>query len=246
MSESLYFELTGEDATEQFGAALARIFIETRCFPCGHAMHSGICFVAPLEPYSAISPSTSPNAFPNTFPNTFLDSSSERACTTSLGGTQASSDAAIPASSDTGSLSSSGSLSGLYLIGDLGTGKTSFARGFVQAMPCGEKADIASPSFALCNMYDTKPPVLHCDVYRTSGALTEDLELALDDGYPFVLVEWADLIPKKMLPPHRLEIRFTGEGATRFVQLQPFGEVACRICAQYAPFIKNRLKEDKC
>lgn len=223
MNDALCLELAGADATEQFGAALARIFTDTRCF--SHVQRT----------YSGMQSATPSKTFPNVSLDIFVDTPSD------------SDNAPI---SDTGitanlsNLTNLGILSGLYLIGDLGTGKTTFARGFVQAMPCGDKADIASPSFALCNMYDTKPPVLHCDVYRTSGALTEDLELALDDGYPFVLVEWADLIPKMMLPPHRLEITFTGEGEKRFVQLQPFGDVACYICTHYAFLMQNGIENE--
>lgn len=125
-------------------------------------------------------------------------------------------------------------ISGLYLTGELGSGKTTFARGFVQALPCGYEPDIASPSFALCNMYDTTPPVLHCDVYRTAGALPEDLENALDDGYPFIIVEWAELIPIKFLPANRLDILFTGDDEKRHACLHPLGAAATRICEHYA------------
>jgi len=215
MNEALCLELTGVEATEQFGAALARIFTNTQYFPHSHEMSREMS----REMSSGISSGMSlgiPSGISSGVPS----------------GVSSGMHFATSSSKDKTAIL--GTLSVLYLIGDLGTGKTSFARGFVEAMPCGDMADIASPSFALCNMYDTKPPVLHCDVYRTSGALTEDLETALDEGYPFVIVEWADLIPKIMLPPHRLEITFTGEGDKRFVQLQPFGDVACAICAQYA------------
>ncbi len=136
------------------------------------------------------------------------------------------------------------------LVGDLGAGKTSFVRSFVSALPDGENADIASPSFALCNRYDTKPPVLHCDVYRTEGLLAEELEEAfealldlddIDDAEAFsksrakkpcslVIVEWAELLSPDVLPKNRLEVRFTGEGESRLVRLVPFGEAALSLC----------------
>ena len=54
----------------------------------------------------------------------------------------------------------------LLLHGDLGSGKTTLTRFMVLSLPGGLEAEVASPSFTLCNHYATVPPVLHCDLYR--------------------------------------------------------------------------------
>lgn len=57
-------------------------------------------------------------------------------------------------------------LRALLLRGPLGSGKTTFTRALVEALPGSASAEVASPSFTVCNHYPTIPPVLHCDLYR--------------------------------------------------------------------------------
>ncbi len=59
-----------------------------------------------------------------------------------------------------------GKIRALYLRGTLGSGKTTLTRGLVAALPGGEDAEVASPSFTLCNIYPTRPALLHADLYR--------------------------------------------------------------------------------
>lgn len=78
------------------------------------------------------------------------------------------------------------------LEGDLGAGKTAFARGLIQAR-CGTATIVPSPSFALVQPYeDTVPPIWHVDLYRL-GAASEIEELGLLDVLDshICLVEWA-------------------------------------------------------
>ena len=72
----------------------------------------------------------------------------------------------------------------IYLFADLGGGKTTFTRGFAAALPGGDQAEVASPSFTLCNVYPTRPEVLHADLYRLSenASLPEEMEEMLDEG----------------------------------------------------------------
>lgn len=81
------------------------------------------------------------------------------------------------------------------LVGDLGTGKTAFTRGFASLAAAG--AAVRSPTYALVNEYrGGRRPVFHFDVYRINDE--DDLYSIgfydyLDDGV--CLVEWCDLIP---------------------------------------------------
>lgn len=81
------------------------------------------------------------------------------------------------------------------LVGDLGTGKTAFTRGFASLAASG--AAVRSPTYTLVNEYrGNGRPVFHFDVYRINDE--DDLYSIgfydyLDEG--ICLVEWCDLIP---------------------------------------------------
>jgi len=85
------------------------------------------------------------------------------------------------------------------LSGDLGAGKTIFAKGFGAGL--GVKEDIISPTFNIVHEYKGRIPFYHMDVYRLSGA--EEAEDAGLSEYFFgkgiCLLEWGEII-KEMLP----------------------------------------------
>jgi tRNA threonylcarbamoyladenosine biosynthesis protein TsaE len=97
----------------------------------------------------------------------------------------------------------------LYLFADLGGGKTTLTRGFVSALPGGEDAEVASPSFTLCNIYPTRPEVLHADLYRLSeGAfLPEDMEELMEEGNALLVLEWPEYLARERYAGERLEVR---------------------------------------
>ena len=80
----------------------------------------------------------------------------------------------------------------LYLHGDLGAGKSVFARGLVRAL-CGDEAmDVPSPIFTLVQSYEGLcAPVYHFDLYRIEDA-DEIFELGWEDALydGIVIVEW--------------------------------------------------------
>ncbi len=97
----------------------------------------------------------------------------------------------------------------LFLNGDLGAGKTTLTRHLVAALPGGHLAEVASPSFTLCNSYDTVPPVLHADLYRFGDApqaLPEVVEDALAGDGSWLILEWASFLPPALWPAARLDI----------------------------------------
>ncbi len=121
----------------------------------------------------------------------------------------------------------------LLMRGDLGSGKTTLARALVAALPGGQAAEVSSPSFTLCNSYPTRPPVLHCDLYRGGGVPDELLD-AFDDPRTLTLVEWAEQLPEADFPHDFLDIRWQTCNSKRLVTLSATGPVAARALAHLA------------
>jgi tRNA threonylcarbamoyl adenosine modification protein YjeE len=104
----------------------------------------------------------------------------------------------------------------LLLKGDLGAGKSTFARAFIRALAPGLDFDIPSPTFTLIQTYDeTRVPVAHADLYRI-GSGDELDELGLDDlvRTHILAVEWPEKILEWPLAD-RLLIELSGSGTHR-------------------------------
>lgn len=81
----------------------------------------------------------------------------------------------------------------ILLAGDLGAGKTAFARAFIRAR-AGSAIDVPSPTFTLVQTYDLLGgSIWHVDLYRTARA-DEVRELGLDEALAdaIVLIEWPE------------------------------------------------------
>ena len=112
----------------------------------------------------------------------------------------------------------------LLLIGELGSGKTTFAKALGQAL--GVEEQMTSPTFTLAREYEGRLRVFHIDVYRLdhmSELLDLDLPDLLDsDGV--VMIEWGDAIAPA-LPADYLEVRmsFGADDDDRSIELRPVG-----------------------
>jgi tRNA threonylcarbamoyl adenosine modification protein YjeE len=97
----------------------------------------------------------------------------------------------------------------ICLKGDLGVGKTQFAKFFIQALSCSE-VEVSSPTFGLVQIYDTRVgDVWHFDLYRLikeEEIYEIGLQQALDDGIS--LIEWPQIV-ESLLPKQRLEINIS-------------------------------------
>lgn len=76
----------------------------------------------------------------------------------------------------------------ILLYGELGVGKTTLVRGFLESL--GYTEPVRSPTFNLIQLFDTEPPVLHADLYRVKSHHGLGLEDELDKHVSFI--EWAD------------------------------------------------------
>jgi len=115
----------------------------------------------------------------------------------------------------------------ICLEGDLGSGKTAFARGFAGAMGIDS---ITSPTFNIIKEYEGELPLYHMDVYRVEDNV-ENLGLNeyFDKG-GVSIIEWADMI-EDYLPKERLEIEFKIiDENTRVLELRAYGDKYASIC----------------
>jgi tRNA threonylcarbamoyladenosine biosynthesis protein TsaE len=96
----------------------------------------------------------------------------------------------------------------ILLVGDIGAGKTHFARHLIQSLQ-DVAEDVPSPSFTLVQTYDTRAgDIWHADLYRlTSPSEVEELGLADAFGTAICLVEWPDRLGE-LQPPDALTVEF--------------------------------------
>ena len=109
----------------------------------------------------------------------------------------------------------------VLLVGELGAGKTTLAKGIVSGLGAARPEDVSSPSFTLIHEYGTRPKVYHVDLYR----LEERRELAglgldeLLEQEAVMLVEWGERFPD-FWPAERIEVHLRAlEGDEREVRV---------------------------
>lgn len=117
------------------------------------------------------------------------------------------------------------------LEGDLGCGKTIFAKGFAAALEVQE--EITSPTFTIIKEYQSgQLPLYHMDVYRLDGKVEE---LGIEEYYTkggITIIEWSDLI-KEYLPEERLDIKIRlieGDEDRRMITITPHGRKYEDLC----------------
>ena len=115
----------------------------------------------------------------------------------------------------------------ICLYGELGSGKTVFAKAFGHSMGID---DVTSSTFNIIKEYNGELPLYHMDVYRVSDNIENlGIEEYFEKG-GVTIIEWADLI-KDYLPEERLDIKFKViDENTRVLVLRPHGEEYIRVC----------------
>ena len=97
----------------------------------------------------------------------------------------------------------------VLLIGNLGAGKTTLAKGIVEGLGAAPADEVASPTFTLVHEYG-EGRVFHIDLYRIEDPAelrTLGIEDLLDRD-AVLLVEWGERFPR-LWPPDRIEIHLT-------------------------------------
>jgi tRNA threonylcarbamoyladenosine biosynthesis protein TsaE len=139
-------------------------------------------------------------------------------------------------------LEKAGKTVALLLRGDLGSGKTTFVRGLVAALPGGEEAEVASPSFNLVNVYPTRPEVVHMDLYRLRGGEAGELFEEYAEAAPpggigpgrILAVEWAEHLPDACLSGDHLVLSWRHEGTGRTVTIESGDETGAALVSALA------------
>jgi len=99
----------------------------------------------------------------------------------------------------------------VLLIGNLGAGKTTLAKGIVKGLKAADPNDVSSPTFTLIHEYS--PSVYHIDLYRIDAA-AQVAGLGLNeifDRRAIVLIEWGEKF-LELMPRERIEIRLRNTG----------------------------------
>jgi tRNA threonylcarbamoyladenosine biosynthesis protein TsaE len=122
----------------------------------------------------------------------------------------------------------------IYLVGDLGTGKTTLVRGMLRGL--GHRGSVRSPTYTLLEPYELAGfRLFHLDLYRLGDP--EELEyLGLRDlleGDSVLLVEWPER-GAGFLPPADLEVRLHHADAARVLDLTPLTGAGAALLAGFS------------
>jgi tRNA threonylcarbamoyladenosine biosynthesis protein TsaE len=114
------------------------------------------------------------------------------------------------------------------LMGDLGAGKTTLARGLIRSL-MGEATEAPSPTFTLVQTYAAPGlPIWHFDLYRLNDP-REARELGLEEAVDgLALIEWPERLGRD-LPLARLEVRLSFAGQGRIARLVDLADWSARI-----------------
>lgn len=107
----------------------------------------------------------------------------------------------------------------VLLIGNLGAGKTTLAKGIVSGLGAASEDDVSSPTFTLIHEYGGGR-VYHIDLYRLDEP-REVATLGLDDlleSDALILMEWGERFPQ-LLPAARTEIRLRANQDEREIEV---------------------------
>jgi N-acetylmuramate 1-kinase len=120
----------------------------------------------------------------------------------------------------------------IALEGDLGAGKTTFARGLIRALSDGKIFEVPSPTFTLVQTYETRRfDVAHFDLYRLADP-QELLELGLDMALKrgIAIIEWPSRA-EDLIPDERITIALSdvGNADVRDVSISATGPAAQRM-----------------
>jgi tRNA threonylcarbamoyl adenosine modification protein YjeE len=122
----------------------------------------------------------------------------------------------------------------VFLIGELGTGKTRLAKGIVSAATGADPDEVVSPTFTLVNLFEGTFPVYHADLYRIGS--DQIAGTGLDEAFEepgAIIVEWGEKGRFMEGEQLRVTIGYTSTDSGRRIVMEwsPDGTWHERMCA---------------
>lgn len=107
------------------------------------------------------------------------------------------------------------------LSGDLGAGKTVFAKGVAAGLGI-DPTEVTSPSFTLINEYEGRLRLYHIDLYRLDTAASRELGLEeiFADDQAVTIIEWAERLPEAPAGAIRVWIDYVSDSERR-LRIEP-------------------------
>jgi N-acetylmuramate 1-kinase len=136
-------------------------------------------------------------------------------------------DATVRLAADLARAARSGDL--IALSGDVGAGKSTFARAFLRALAGNPELEVPSPTYTLLQAYDTTPPALHADLYRLHAENEAD-ELGIEEALAtaIVLMEWPQRAPE-LASGATLRVHLMDAGPSRDVTIEARADAHARF-----------------
>lgn len=117
----------------------------------------------------------------------------------------------------------------IFLVGDLGAGKTTLTQAIGRGLHVSPEEYITSPTFSLLHEYKGRIPLYHMDLYRLSGE-EEIAELGFEEyiyGDGVCIIEWPERLGD-LTPKNRLVISMLGNNSGREITITGHGSMAPR------------------
>jgi len=130
----------------------------------------------------------------------------------------------------------------VWLEGELGAGKTFFARGLFRALGVPEAIPVTSPTFALIHEHEGRAPIRHLDLYRLGDA-SELYELGLDEmlDEAIVVIEWGARFRDEIVERGvEIALEVPADGKGRRARVRGVDERGRAIAAGLAPVGRPR------
>lgn len=120
------------------------------------------------------------------------------------------------------------------LFGDLGAGKTQFAKGVAEGLEVDPGTPVTSPTYTILNVYQGRLPLYHFDLYRLQGA-EEAESLGFEEyfyGTGVCIVEWSERLEGE-LPDNVISVTLSHvDEETRSVVFEASGSRAAELIAR--------------
>jgi len=120
------------------------------------------------------------------------------------------------------------------LVGELGAGKTQFAKGIAAGLQVDPDTPVTSPTYTILNIYQGRLPLYHFDLYRLQGP-EEIAELGFEEyfsGRGACVVEWAERLAEES-PQDILTVTLEHAGTeSRFVTFATAGKRSAQLLEQ--------------